>query len=121
MAMNKVQFQRGLSMLEFFDLYGTQAQCDDVGRQGSCPRCFAKGTQSQRTGDGCRKAQGPVEAMIVQSGAGVLVTSGRSVASASIVATAGSAPLKAPLRSLTSATKSGPATPAAPHAVKIAP
>ena len=26
MAMNKVQFQRGLSMLEFFDLYGTQAQ-----------------------------------------------------------------------------------------------
>lgn len=29
MAMNNVQLQRGLSLLEFFDLYGTQAQCED--------------------------------------------------------------------------------------------
>ena len=40
MAMNKVQFQRGLSMLEFFDLYGTQAQCEDVVRQWRWPRGF---------------------------------------------------------------------------------
>lgn len=40
MAMNKVQFQRGLSMLEFFDLYGTQAQCEDFVRQWRWPRGF---------------------------------------------------------------------------------
>ena len=27
MAMNRVQFQAGLSMPEFFELYGTEAQC----------------------------------------------------------------------------------------------
>ena len=40
MAMNKVQFQRGLSMLEFFDRYGTQAQCEDVVRQWRWPQGF---------------------------------------------------------------------------------
>ena len=35
MAINKVQLQAGLSMLEFFDLYGTQAQCEEVVRTGS--------------------------------------------------------------------------------------
>ena len=40
MAMNKVQFQRGLSMLEFFDRYGTQAQCEDVVRRWRWPRGF---------------------------------------------------------------------------------
>ena len=45
MAMNKVQFQHGLPMLEFFDTYGTQQQCEEVVRawrwpQGFvCPRC----------------------------------------------------------------------------------
>ncbi len=37
MAMNKVQFQRGLSMLEFVDLYGTQARCEDVVRRWRWP------------------------------------------------------------------------------------
>ena len=47
MAINKVQIQAGLSMLEFFDLYGTQAQCEEVVRtwrwpQGFvCPSCAA--------------------------------------------------------------------------------
>ena len=47
MAINKVQLQAGLSMLEFFDLYGTQAQCEEVVRawrwpQGFvCPSCAA--------------------------------------------------------------------------------
>lgn len=47
MAINKVQLQAGLSMLEFFDLYGTQAQCEEVVRawrwpQGFvCPSCTA--------------------------------------------------------------------------------
>ena len=45
MPMNKVQFQHGLPMLEFFDTYGTQQQCEEVVRawrwpQGFvCPRC----------------------------------------------------------------------------------
>ena len=45
MAANKVQFQSGLSMLEFFSSYGSQTQCEDAIRawrwpQGFvCPRC----------------------------------------------------------------------------------
>ncbi len=33
MAMNKVQFQPGLSMLEFFELYGTLERCQEVVRR----------------------------------------------------------------------------------------
>ena len=40
MAMNKVQFQRGLSMVEFFDLYGTQEKCEEVVREWRWPRGF---------------------------------------------------------------------------------
>ena len=45
MAMNRVQYQAGLPMLEFFENYGTQAQCEELVRawrwpQGFiCPRC----------------------------------------------------------------------------------
>lgn len=45
MAMNKVQYQRGLSMLEFFEDYGSQERCEELVRgwrwpQGFiCPRC----------------------------------------------------------------------------------
>ena len=45
MPMNKVQFQHGLPMLEFFNAYGTQQQCEEIVRawrwpQGFvCPRC----------------------------------------------------------------------------------
>lgn len=45
MAMNRVQFQRGLSMLEFFDRYASQEQCEEAVRcwrwpQGFvCPNC----------------------------------------------------------------------------------
>jgi transposase-like protein len=45
MAMNKVQYQPGLPMLEFFDTYGAQDQCEALVRawrwpQGFvCPRC----------------------------------------------------------------------------------
>jgi transposase-like protein len=45
MAMNRVQFQKGLPMLEFFETYGTQQQCEDVIRGWRwpkgfvCPRC----------------------------------------------------------------------------------
>ena len=39
---------------------------EDLGCQASCTRCVAEGSQSQGRGDGCRQAQGPVEAMIVQ-------------------------------------------------------
>jgi transposase-like protein len=44
-AMNRVQYQRGLSMLEFFDSYGTQEQCEALVRRWRwpegfiCPRC----------------------------------------------------------------------------------
>ena len=40
MSMNKVQFQAGLSMLEFFDLYGTQEKCEAVVRQWRWPQGF---------------------------------------------------------------------------------
>jgi transposase-like protein len=45
MAQNKVQYQRGLSMPEFFDIYGTEEQCEALVRgwrwpEGFiCPRC----------------------------------------------------------------------------------
>src|SRR4030095_14107169 len=45
MAMNKVQYQRGLSMREFFDSYGSQEDCEALVRgwrwpEGFvCPRC----------------------------------------------------------------------------------
>jgi transposase-like zinc ribbon protein len=45
MAMNKVQNQRGLSMLEFFDSYGSQEDCEALVRSRRwpegfiCPRC----------------------------------------------------------------------------------
>jgi transposase-like protein len=45
MGMNRVQYQAGLPMLEFFENYGTQAQCEELVRawrwpQGFvCPRC----------------------------------------------------------------------------------
>ena len=47
MAMNSVQFQHGLSMLEFFNAYGTQQQCEQLVRAWRwpagfvCPRCPA--------------------------------------------------------------------------------
>jgi transposase-like protein len=45
MAQNKVQYRRGLPMLEFFELYGSHERCEDALRgwrwpEGfSCPRC----------------------------------------------------------------------------------
>lgn len=45
MAQNRVQYQRGLPMLEFFDLYGTHERCEDAIRGWrwpdgfGCPRC----------------------------------------------------------------------------------
>lgn len=30
MTMNRIQFQPGLSMHEFFDLYGTEAKCQEA-------------------------------------------------------------------------------------------
>lgn len=45
MAQNRVQYQRGLSMPEFFDCYGSPQQCEDVVRAWRwpegfvCPRC----------------------------------------------------------------------------------
>jgi transposase-like protein len=45
MAENTVQYQRGLPMLEFFETYGTQEQCEALVRQWRwpegfiCPRC----------------------------------------------------------------------------------
>ena len=47
MAINKVQLQAGLSMLEFFDLYGTQAQCEEVVRTW---RSNTGAVQSSRSG-----------------------------------------------------------------------
>src|SRR6266446_752753 len=40
MAMNRVQLQPGLSMLEFFDLYGTQLQCEEILRASRWPQGF---------------------------------------------------------------------------------
>jgi transposase-like protein len=40
MTTNKLQFQPGLSMLEFFDLYGTQDKCEVALRQWRWPQGF---------------------------------------------------------------------------------
>src|SRR5258706_1229490 len=54
MAMNRVQFQRGLSMAEFMDQYGSDAQCEaaltaDRWPDGfACPRCSGPASCSFR-------------------------------------------------------------------------
>ena len=54
MAMNSVQFQHGLSMLEFFNAYGTQQQCEQLVRAWrwpagfACPRCPVASSAGQR-------------------------------------------------------------------------
>ena len=40
MAQNKVQYQRGLPMLEFFDLYGSHERCEDAIRGWRWPEGF---------------------------------------------------------------------------------
>lgn len=40
MAANRVQLQAGLSMLEFFDLYGTQEKCEEAVRRWRWPQGF---------------------------------------------------------------------------------
>ena len=52
MAMNRIQFQRGLSMTEFLERYGTEEQCVAALEQARwpkgfvCPRC--QGTSCSR-------------------------------------------------------------------------
>ncbi len=41
MAMNEVQNERGLSMLEFFDGYGSQEECEALVRGWRWPEGFA--------------------------------------------------------------------------------
>jgi len=59
MAMNKIQFQLGLSMTEFFRDYGTEVQCEQVLEamrwpEGfHCPRCDSTAHYVMR--DGSRK------------------------------------------------------------------
>ena len=59
MAMNRIQFQSGLSMLEFLKGFGTEAQCEqalEVARWSDgfhCPRC--NGTAYYVIRDGIRK------------------------------------------------------------------
>ncbi len=54
MAMNTVQFQHGLPMLEFFNIYGTQLPCEELVRAWRwpagfvCPRCPA-GTATEHS------------------------------------------------------------------------
>lgn len=56
MAMNRVQFQRGLSMQEFEEQYGTEEQCEEAVRNWrwpngfSCPRCAAGSRTEFRRG-----------------------------------------------------------------------
>jgi hypothetical protein len=56
MAMNRVQFQIGLPMLEFFGQYGTQVQCEEVLRgwrwpEGyACPKCKGSAHSEHRRG-----------------------------------------------------------------------
>jgi hypothetical protein len=58
MAQNKVQFQRGLSMLEFFDEYGDLEQCEQLVRQWRwpqgfvCPRCAGNDCSEFRRSSG---------------------------------------------------------------------
>jgi hypothetical protein len=67
MAMNRVQFQRGLSMLEFNDRYGTEQQCEEALAASRwpkgfvCPACgganfsaFRRGRLAYRQCSSCR-------------------------------------------------------------------
>jgi transposase-like protein len=67
MAQNKVQYQRGLSMPEFYDCYGSPQKCEDLVRAWRwpkgfvCPRCQGSGHSEFRRQDrlyfqcsGCR-------------------------------------------------------------------
>ena len=80
MAMNRVQFQTGLSLVEFFDLYGTPQQCEAVIRQWrwpqgfACPRCqstsyseFRRGTLLQLQCCDCRHQSSLIAGTIFES------------------------------------------------------
>ena len=61
MAMNRVQFQPGLSMAEFMERYGSEAQCEQAVCESrwpkgyACPRCAARENSSfRRQGDWVR-------------------------------------------------------------------
>ncbi len=57
MAQNKVQYQRGLPMLEFFDSYGSEHRCEEAVRNWRwphgfmCPRCQSAGHSEFRRSD----------------------------------------------------------------------
>ncbi len=59
MAQNKVQYQRGLPMLEFLDSYGCERRCEEAVRswrwpQGFvCPRCQSTWHSEFRRGIPC--------------------------------------------------------------------
>jgi hypothetical protein len=59
MAQNAVQYQRGLSLPEFFDQHGSQEQCEDLVRAWRwpggfvCPRCQGAGTASSAASSAC--------------------------------------------------------------------
>ena len=54
MTMNRVQFQPGLSMPEFFERYGTEAQCQAALQAArwpngfACPGCARRGAHQLR-------------------------------------------------------------------------
>ena len=55
MAMNRVQFQPGLSMAEFFERYGSEEQCEAAlfaarwPSRWRCPRCECPWSQQLRS------------------------------------------------------------------------
>ncbi len=49
MKMNRIQFQPGLSMPEFFERYGSEAQCQSaLQRRAGCTALFARSAAAVR-------------------------------------------------------------------------
>ena len=80
MGQNKVQFQRGLGMLKFLDLYGSTQQCEDAVRAWRwpegfvCPRCQGRAHSEFRRADrpyfqcgGCRHQCSLISGTIFES------------------------------------------------------
>ena len=80
MAMNRVQFQPGLSMAEFMDRYGTELQCEEALAQSRwptgfvCPACggtlfcaFHRGSLAYRQCSACRHQCSSIAGTIFES------------------------------------------------------
>ena len=70
MAMNRVQFQRGLSMAEFVDRYGSEDKCEAALVAARWPQGFTARLRLERTAPSCpgRRATGSARRAAISAG-----------------------------------------------------